>query len=446
MDAAASGETGETLAPWQLAERTVIVGVLQEASLLDAVSLAPERFSGEVHPVLWRSMQHLHTSGEPVDLVTLRLILGKHFAGRPDAQKRLESYLAALGRAVGGKPIKPDVLLSAARDVRAYAACRDIAHVAPLVASLAAANDVTVLEQTRHLAELAAADDAITGTPTWPTALDASYQGLADRANGVSPATLSVGLPSLDRLTLFLPGNLLILGKSIFALMTALSAARTGYPTLFVSLEMSAVSLADRAYCLMSSVSTEHFASGRLSDEEWASIFAAREQMQDWPLDLMDRGPRDLATIAARARRMKATTGIGQLIVDYIQRMPVITGRNQTYAQAIGGLSSSFKALAEELACPVLCLAQLNRQSDMLGKRPTLTSLKDSGNLEQDADVVLLLSPRLETFTFEQWRDQPFRKVLLDVAKDRRGGQTCDIPLIFNKSRVLFREEEWGGV
>jgi replicative DNA helicase len=429
-----------------MAEQTALVGVLQDESILDALSLTPEHFASDVHRALWRSVLALREGGEPVDAVTVKLLMARHFVDRPTDLTRANHYLDVLTARAEKSVVRGDVLLSAARDVRTYATVRSLAGSAGELVQLAASNEPRAIECGRAIGLLSSGDDSLAGSRTWEDNLEASFEVLVARQEGRGPLGIDMGLPTLDKIHLFQPGTLLLagartsVGKTVFGLMAALCATSKGKPTLIVSTEMSGENLADRAYSVVSGVDARRIVNGFLTQDEMSRVWQAKEQMRDWPLDIMDSGKRDIEAIKARARSLKMRLGIGLLVIDYIQAIPVLIKRGYTHAQAIGDLTKALKALAQELQCPVLCLAQLNRQSDLLGKRPTLLALKDSGDLEQDADVVFLFSPELQGMAFDDWRVLEARPTLLDVAKNRMTGECLDIHLVYKSSRVLFRE------
>lgn len=234
-------------------------------------------------------------------------------------------------------------------------------------------------------------------------------------------------MPSLDSaLTGGLkPGKLVILaarpgvGKSSFSWQTAMCMASQGLPTLFLSMEMPDEEIADRAVSNMAHINYQALLTGKLSRDGWASAAEALEEMRGRPIYVDDQPALTLTDIKTKARSIP---GLKVLIVDYLQLM---SGDGENRNSEIEAISRGLKALAKELDICVIALSQLNRQVEQrTNKRPNLSDLRDSGAIEQDADMVLFLYPA---------RDLPsgHKLIGLVVAKNRQGRQ-CDIALDFD--------------
>jgi replicative DNA helicase len=245
----------------------------------------------------------------------------------------------------------------------------------------------------------------------------------------------------LDGLTQGLqPQELVILaarpsvGKTSFALNIARNAAvlaRT--PVAIFSLEMSRQALAQRLICSEAMVNSHVLRSGQASQLDFQRIAAAMDKLTQAELWIDDTPRLSIATLRARARRMKSQHGIGLVIIDYLQLMQ--GGRQESRVQEVSDISSGLKAVAKELEVPVLALSQLSRASEQRNdKRPQLSDLRDSGAIEQDADVVL--------FLYREGMHKPDidkARTELIVAKNRNG-PVGEIELIFNAEQTTFRE------
>jgi len=179
-------------------------------------------------------------------------------------------------------------------------------------------------------------------------------------------------------------------GKTSLMLQMALHASVSHFVGVF-SLEMSRQSVGFRAVAMEAQVDAQRLMTGFIQRREQALVSAAMERLSARPLAIDDSAGQTAAGIRAKARRLVSTHGPGVIFLDYIQLL-YAGGRSENRNQELSKISASLKALAKELRCPVVVLSQLSRDSDKGGnKRPQLWHLRDSGSLEQDADLVLLL-------------------------------------------------------
>lgn len=254
---------------------------------------------------------------------------------------------------------------------------------------------------------------------------------LQARAEGKARG-VSTGFPDIDRITAGLrPGQLIVIaarpgeGKTTLAGNIAEHVAvRLNEPVLFFSLEMLAQELTDRFASSLSGAPLSAILAGDVSDPRF---LPAVEHLQAAPLHIDDSAALHVAQIRARAMRAKRRHGLALLIVDYLQ---LVRAKAERRHEEVATVSRSLKALAKELACPVLALAQLNRASEARNdKRPTLADLRESGQIEQDADVVALI-----------YRDQKLLEGLsvVEIAK-QRSGPTGRVILAAQLDCVRFR-------
>lgn len=216
--------------------------------------------------------------------------------------------------------------------------------------------------------------DALTGTPS-------GYSDLDELTSGLQPEALIV------------IGARPAMGKTAFALgMAAHAAMHAGKPVLYFSLEMSRLELSQRLLSSEARVDSRRMATGRLEDSDWTKITGAVGRLAEAPLWLDDNPNVSIAEIRGKARRLSSKVGeLGLVVVDYVQLM---TGRSNAENRQVevAEISRGLKILARELHCPVVALAQLNRGLEQRAdKRPLLSDLRESGALEQDADVVIFL-------------------------------------------------------
>jgi len=222
----------------------------------------------------------------------------------------------------------------------------------------------------------------------------------AVEANAEGPAQgTPTGLVDLDRLTGGLhPGQLIVvagrpgLGKSTAAMDFARAAAISHHqPAAVFSLEMSRVELVTRVLAAESRVPLHTLRTGQLSDDEWAKLARRMGEISEAPLFIDDTPNMTMLEIRAKARRVQQRHGLRLVVVDYLQLMTT-PGRSESRQQEVSELSRGLKLLAKELGVAVVAVAQLNRGPEQrTDKRPLLSDLRDSGSIEQDADVVILL-------------------------------------------------------
>lgn len=211
------------------------------------------------------------------------------------------------------------------------------------------------------------------------------------------------------------------MGKTAFAMNIAENVAmQLRYPVLFLSLEMSAIELADRMLCSIARVSGHKLRNGTISSEERERLVEKANEIHSAPLFVDDSPSRTVSEIAAAARRIKRRDGLGLIVIDYLQLIEPDNSRDPRQEQ-VAKIARRLKGVARELEVPVLCLSQLNRQSEE-GKdhRPKLSHLRESGAIEQDADIVMFVH-REEYYHRGEAREQFAGQAEIIIAKQRNG-------------------------
>ena len=233
------------------------------------------------------------------------------------------------------------------------------------------------------------------------------------------------GFAELDSLTNGLhPGQLIIiaarpaLGKSTLALDFARSAAiGNNMPTIFFSLEMGRSEIAMRLLSAESNVFLHNMRKGTVRTEDWTTLASTRGRIADAPLYIDDSPNMTLVEIRAKCRRLKQRVGLKMVVIDYLQLM-TSGKRVESRQQEVSEFSRALKLLAKELQVPVIALSQLNRGPEQrVDKKPALSDLRESGSLEQDADMVILLH---RESAYEKESSRPGEADLI-VAKHRNG-------------------------
>ena len=263
--------------------------------------------------------------------------------------------------------------------------------------------------------------------------------------NGAEEVTgVRTGFYDLDRYTAGLQkGDLLVLaarpsmGKTAFALnMAEHVAVREELPVLVFSMEMGASQLAVRMVGSLGRIDQQHLRTGALRDDEWTRLTEAVDQLGKVSLFIDETAALNPAELRARARRMARQFGgtLGLIVVDYLQLMSGSAGSDENRATELGEISRGLKALAKELQCPVLALSQLNRSVESRNdKRPLMSDLRESGAIEQDADVIMFI-----------YRDDYYNKdskepgVAEIIIAKQRNGPVGTLKLTFLKPLTRF--------
>lgn len=267
-----------------------------------------------------------------------------------------------------------------------------------------------------------------------------ALNGIAERAaKGQTGIRMPYGYRDLDALTAGLhPGELVILaarpgiGKTALALSSGMHIAQLGFHVLVASMEMLAEELSKRALSMLSGVDGHAIRLGALSEQQWVDVVGAAEKLVEIPFDIVDVPSVTLAALTAVCRRMKRAGKLDLLIVDYLQIMAP-SGNKATREQQVAELSRGLKELAKALEIPVIALSQLNRAVEhRLDKRPVMADLRESGAVEQDADVIIFIYREDAADGVEA-----VSKAELIVAKQRAGAVgTCEV--LYRKPLTRF--------
>ncbi len=424
-----NGDTA-TAPPQNLeAEQSVLGAVLLSDTALPALiideRLQPEDFYREAHGLIFQAMLDLHTVGEPVDALTLVEHLKQ----------------AGLLERVGGRAAV-DLLagsVPAVGNVRQYA--RIVRENAMLRRLLRASYEIQARVHSheappRELVDLAersilevAHDDRRKDFRSIHDLLSAELDKLEQlSAEGLSITGTPSGFEDLDRITGgFQPGNLIILaarpgmGKSaLMANFAEHAALTTQQAVALFSLEMSEGELAQRFIASQASVKGDDLRKGKVPPARWGKIMAASNRLAESALFVDDSSDLSVLDVRAKTRRLaqQQADGLGLVLIDYLQLMRA-TGQTDNRAEQVGQISRGLKTLARELEVPVIALSQLNRGVEQRAdKRPMLSDLRESGAIEQDADLVMFIYR--DEYYDEDSEDEGLAEV--HIAKHRNGG------------------------
>jgi len=254
---------------------------------------------------------------------------------------------------------------------------------------------------------------------------------------------VSSGFVELDRRTAGLqPTDLVIvagrpaMGKTSFAMNIAANAAiKAKVPVAVFSMEMSDIQLVLRLFSSWGRIEQNKLRTGRLADQDWASLTSAMNLLNKADIFIDETPALSPTELRARARRMKREHDIGMIMIDYLQLMQV-PGNKENRATEIGEISRSLKALAKELKVPVIALSQLNRALEQRpNKRPVMADLRESGSIEQDADMILFI------YRDEVYHDDSADKGLAEIIIGKhRNGATGEFKLHFEGEYLRFRD------
>jgi replicative DNA helicase len=380
-------------------ERAVLGGLLLDNDQLSRIMavVSADDFYRDAHRTIFRSMAELFNRNEPVDWITLTAKLQE--------QGMLESvgghaYLTELA----------DAIPSAANIIHYATIVREKAWLRMLIG---AATEISTrcYEDHPNIDEFIDQAEEII-FKVGATRFQSGFMGVHD----LMKVTLTnieklyerkehiTGVPSgfqdLDVLTAgFQRSDLIIvagrpsMGKTSLALNVAMNAAiDSGVPTGIFSLEMSKEQIALRLLCAKARVNLKTLRTGYLSQRDWGSLVLAAGNISDAPIFIDDTPAINSLELRAKARRLKKEKNLGLVVVDYLQLMRGISTRQDSREKEISEISRSLKALAKELDVPVVALSQLNRKvEERPNKRPQLADLRESGAIEQDADVIIFI-------------------------------------------------------
>ncbi len=274
-------------------------------------------------------------------------------------------------------------------------------------------------------------------------------QEMADNPNDVTG--VPTGFYDLDRMTSGLQaGDLIVLaarpsmGKTAFAINIAEHVAlKEGLPVAVFSMEMGAAQLAVRIVGSIGRIDQGHLRTGKLTDEEWPRLTEAIEKLRNISLHIDETAGLTASELRANARRLARQCGkLGLIVVDYLQLMSGSSGDNENRATELGEISRGLKMLAKELQCPVIALSQLNRSVETRpDKRPMMSDLRESGAIEQDADIIMFIY-RDEYYTKDACKEPGVAEII--IAK-QRNGPTGVCKLAFIRQLTRFESLASGG-
>lgn len=429
------------------AEKSALGAVLIDSSSISLIAeyLRPDHFYTREHQLIYESMLDLFEKQQPIDVVTLKNQLTtngtlKEAGGAKYLTDLLNSvptsaYVEQYANIVKAMNTKRKLIEVASRSVET--AFENKGEIQELIDTVEASifaiaqeyqhrdfipmKDILV-ESFAKLEEFLKTGKSNTGIPTGFTALDNKLAGL-HKSNLVILAAR--------------PG----VGKTTFALNIALHAAmKEKRPVGFFSLEMSKEELVDRLLVGQADIDAWRLKTGKLSEDDTKKLVAAMGELSEAQIYIDDTPGLSILEMRTKARKLKSEKGLDLLVVDYLQ---LANGgkKFESRVQEVSYISQGLKNLARELQIPVLSLSQLSRAVEQRGdKKPMLADLRESGAIEQDADVVMFIYAEDDG---DDLLDSSQRMVKISVAK-HRNGSTGEIDLMFRGDRVKFYSVEKG--
>lgn len=444
-----SSEILDRLPPQNLdAEKGVLGSLLLDPQMCDeiALMLRPEDFYADANQRLYRNLLAMHEQGKRIDITLLveRLKQEGEYEAIGGA-----AYLAEVAQSV---PYAANAAYYA-EIVRNKATVRELIHAGTEILRDAWDPTYDPRELVSHAEEkiFAVHDRRSTDRVTHiENLLIEAFDRIDARlAKGEGDAT-PTHFRDLDQLTGGLhPGEFVVLaarpsmGKTALATNIAENVAIISrVPVLFVSLEMARLELAQRLLCSQGSIDGSKFRSGFISADEREKLMEASGKLSQSPLFIDDTPTRTVTEIAACARRLKRKENLGLIVIDYLQLVQPDDPRDPRQEQ-VAKMARRLKGLARELNVPVICLAQLNRQVEASGReehRPRLSHLRESGAIEQDADVVMFVHREEYYHTKEKAEELGIVGQGLLILAKQRNGPTGDIKLQWNANYTRFRD------
>jgi len=427
------------------AEQAVLGAILQDNEMLPrVVEIVRERdFYRESHRKVYRVILELFERNEPADPIILTSLL------RDKNQLDDIGGPAFLASLIENVPTAANVEYHA-RIVKEKAILRRIISDATEIVTRGFQNSGDIDEYLDYTQQVLLQITEQRIRPSFYPIKELIKSGFAyieklyDRKENITG--VPTGLDEFDKLTAGMQRSDLVIiagrpgmGKTTFALNVALyAAARAQVPVAFFSLEMSKEQLAIRMLCSEARVDSSLVRVGKLGERDWPRLTTAAGIISEAPIYVDDTPNLTCMELRAKARRLRAERELGLIIVDYLQIMKGL-GRNENRQQEISEITRSLKGLARELDVPLMALSQLNRAPEgRQDKRPMLADLRESGAIEQDADVVCLIY-RPELYGIKEDKDGVSLKniTMIDIAK-QRNGPIGEFRLTFNKESTRF--------
>lgn len=433
------------------AERAILGSIVIDNTLINNVieKLKADDFYYPKHRIIYQAMLDLSADHEPIDYQTLNAYLDRQkvleqiggnsfimdLTAEPYYTANIDSYIDIVhnhslqralvsfadsikGHALDGEDPAIRVLAEAEQALIDIGEMREGSGLSPLSDSLA--------EAMTRISDLSMSDGSLTGIPSGFRELDKQLSGFQK-----SDLILLAARPSM--------------GKTALGLNFAFNAARFQdkkgdhpYKVAIFSLEMSKLQLSQRLLAMASGLDLANIIAGDIKeDSDWEQLFQGVEELKHLPIYIDDTSSISVQELRSKCRRLKMEEGLDFIVIDYLQLMSADNARsNENRQQEITQISRGLKALAKEMNCPVLALSQLSRKTESREKsRPMMSDMRESGSIEQDADIVMLL---YREDYYEADTDKP--NITEVIVAKHRNGPTGMVELYFEKSLTRFKD------
>jgi replicative DNA helicase len=428
--------------------------MLEKDALANVIDiLKPEVFYKEAHQHIFEAIRNLFNRSQPVDILTvtselksmgmLDVIGGPYYIAQLTSRVVSAANIEYHTRIVVQKYIQRELIrISSEISTEAYEDTTDVFELLDKAESnLFSVSDTNL--RRKYLDMQSILKEAI---------LEIEKAKEASEHNEIATLGVPSGFTSLDRLTAgWQKSDLIILaarpsmGKTAFVLSMARNAAIDhGEPVAVFSLEMSALQLVMRLISMETELPSDKLRRGNLADHEWQQLNSRITKLEDAKIFIDDTPALSIFELRAKSRRLVAQHGIKLIIIDYLQLMTGNAENKGMREQEISGISRALKGLAKELNIPVIALSQLSREVEKRpgSKKPILSDLRESGAIEQDADLVLFIY-RPEYYKIDQFDDNTPTKGLAEIIiAKHRNGQTGEVKLNFVSHYGKFKDYE----
>ena len=427
------------------AEQAVLGAMLikKEAIAEVAQILRPEDFYRDAHKIVYEAMLNLFNKNEPADIVTV-----SDYLNNENLMEKVGgvTFITALANTV---PTAANVTYHA-KIVREKADLRNLINTATDIAGMAyeSSDDVAdVIDKSeKMIMEVANRQNVSAFTPMRDIVMETfdKINVLYESKGGLTG--IPCGFTDLDKLTSGLqPSDLILvaarpsMGKTAFTLNIGAHVAMKEHKNVaFFSLEMSKQQLVQRMLCSEGGIDSQKLRKGELDKTDWGKLVNVANKVAEAPLYIDDTAGITVMELRSKARRLKAEKGLDLIIIDYLQLMQGRTGKGATdnRQQEISEISRSLKAVARELNVPVIALSQLSRSVESRQiKRPMLSDLRESGSLEQDADIVMFL------YREDYYDPETVNKNITEViVAKHRNGPVDTVKMFFKKEFTRFND------
>jgi len=429
-------------------EKSVLGALLIQSSAIYDVSniLQPESFYINAHQVIYETMKELMRSEKPIDTISVAEELKKknqldEIGGIPYLIELTElvgsaAHIEYHARIVQQKYIQRELIKTATEIQKfSYDETKDVEELIGY-----AEGEIFKISEGMVKRDVVKLGDVVT------TAMETLNTKASDKESTIGVLT---GFHKLDNITSgWQPSDLIIIaarpsmGKTAFVLSMARNMV-VDYrkPVAFFSLEMSALQIANRLLSAESKVPAQSFRNGNITKEDWKNIEIANNTLIGAPLFIDDTPALSIFELRAKCRRLaRSKEGLSAVIIDYLQLMTSGVDNKGSREQEVSTISRTLKAIAKELNVPIIALSQLNRSVETRGndKRPQLSDLRESGAIEQDADIVAFIHrPWYYGIKFNENNESTENKATIIIAKHRNGGLD-DVELDFIQEYAKF--------